>query len=60
MIDNRITMMKKKNYLKPTCKAYTIEMPQLLDGSGIEQGGESGGGQGTIPSNSTELEFTAE
>jgi hypothetical protein len=53
-------MMKKKNYLKPTCKAYTIEMPQLLAGSGIDQGGESGGGHGTIPSNSTELEFTAE
>ena len=52
--------MKKKNYLKPACEAYTIAMPQLLAGSGIEQGGESGGGHGTIPSNSTELEFTAE
>ena len=50
-------MMKKKNYLKPTCKAYTIEMPQLLAGSGIEQGGESGSGQGTIPSNSMEADF---
>ena len=49
--------MKKKIYQKPTCKAYTIEMPQLLAGSGIEQGGESGGGHGTLPSNSMEADF---
>ena len=53
-------MMKKKNYLKPTCKAYTIEMPQLLAGSGIDQGGESGGGHGTLPSNSMDIGFSEE
>ena len=52
--------MKKKIYQKPTCKAYTLTMPQLLAGSGIDQGGESGGGHGTLPSNSLEIGFSEE
>ena len=48
----------KKKYIAPTTKVHTVIMPQLLNGSGeIEQGGESGGGQGTLPSNSMEADF---
>ena len=53
--------MKKKIYQKPTCKAYTLTMPQLLAGSDtIGQGGESGGGHGTLPSNNLEIGFSEE
>lgn len=47
----------KKKYIAPTTKVHKVIMPQILAGSEIEQGGESGGGQGTLPSNSMEADF---
>ena len=47
----------KKKYIAPTTKVHKVIMPQILAGSEIEQGGESGGGNGTLPSNSMEADF---
>jgi hypothetical protein len=47
----------KKKYIAPTTKVHKVIMPQILAGSEIEQGGESGGGNGTLPSNSMESDF---
>ena len=47
----------KKKYITPTTKVHKVIMPQILAGSEIEQGGESGGGNGTLPSNSMEADF---
>ncbi|MBQ9561603.1 MAG: hypothetical protein IJV10_04930 [Prevotella sp.] len=53
--------MMKKIYLKPTCKAYVMSVPQLMAGSGgIEQGGTPGGGNhGGSSGNGLDLDFSS-